>query len=78
MASAVHFEGDLMPGITIVGHDLTPRQTAYGVLADIISVRCAAASRGAGKQRGRPAPVGAAGLVVLLSQTTRAREDSNL
>jgi len=38
MALGLHFEGDLMPGLTVVGHDLTPRQTAYGVLADIISV----------------------------------------
>ncbi len=37
MALGLHFEGDLMPGLTIVGHDLTPRQTAYGVLADVIS-----------------------------------------
>ena len=38
MALGLHFEGDLMPGLTVVGHDLTPRQTAYGVLADIVSV----------------------------------------
>jgi homoserine dehydrogenase len=38
MALGVHFEGDLMPGLTVVGHDLTPRSTAYGVLADVISV----------------------------------------
>lgn len=38
MALGLHFEGDLMPGLTVVGHDLTPRQTAYGVLADVISV----------------------------------------
>jgi homoserine dehydrogenase len=38
MALAIHLEGDLMPGITVIGHDLTPRQTAYGVLADVISV----------------------------------------
>ena len=35
---AVHFDGDLMPGITIVGHGLTPMQTAYGVLSDIVGV----------------------------------------
>lgn len=35
---AVHFEGGLMPGVTVVGHDLTPRQTAYGVLSDVIGV----------------------------------------
>lgn len=33
---AVHFDGDLMPGITVVGHGLTPRETAYGVLSDVI------------------------------------------
>ena len=38
MALGLHFEGDLMPGLTVVGHDLTPRQTAYGVLADVVSV----------------------------------------
>lgn len=38
MALGLHFEGDLMPGLTVVGHDLAPRQTAYGVLADVISV----------------------------------------
>ena len=38
MALAIHLEGDLMPGLTVIGHDLTPRQTAYGVLADVISV----------------------------------------
>ncbi len=38
MALGLHFEGDLMPGLTVIGHDLTPRQTAYGVLADVISV----------------------------------------
>ena len=37
MALGVHFEGDLMPGLTVVGHELTPRSTAYGVLADVIS-----------------------------------------
>ncbi|MFC6239561.1 homoserine dehydrogenase [Longivirga aurantiaca] len=35
---AVHFDGDLMPGITVVGHGLTPRETAYGVLSDIVGV----------------------------------------
>lgn len=34
----VHFEGDLMPGLTVVGHDLTPRQTAYGVLSDVVGI----------------------------------------
>jgi len=38
MDLGLHFEGDLVPGLTVIGHDLTPRQTAYGVLADIISV----------------------------------------
>jgi homoserine dehydrogenase len=38
MALGLHFEGDLLPGLTVVGHDLTPRSTAYGVLADVISV----------------------------------------
>lgn len=38
MALGLHFEGDLMPGLTVVGHDLEPRQTAYGVLADVVSV----------------------------------------
>lgn len=38
MALGLHFEGDLMPGLTVVGHHLTPRQTAYGVMADVISV----------------------------------------
>jgi homoserine dehydrogenase len=38
MALGLHFEGDLMPGLTVIGHDLTPRQTAYGVLTDVISV----------------------------------------
>src|SRR5262249_51797120 len=36
-ALALHFEGDLVPGLTVVGHGLTPRQTAYGVLADVLS-----------------------------------------
>ena len=38
MALGLHFEGDLVPGLTVVGHELTPRQTAYGVLTDVISV----------------------------------------
>lgn len=38
MALGLHFEGDLMPGLTVIGHDLTPRSTAYGVLADVLSV----------------------------------------
>ena len=38
MALGLHFEGDLMPGLTVVGHELAPRQTAYGVLTDVISV----------------------------------------
>jgi homoserine dehydrogenase len=38
MALGLHLDGDLMPGLTVVGHDLTPRQTAYGVLADVLSV----------------------------------------
>ncbi len=38
MALGLHFEGDLMPGLTVIGHDLTPRSTAYGVLADVVSV----------------------------------------
>ncbi|MFN8167425.1 MAG: hypothetical protein U0S36_01430 [Candidatus Nanopelagicales bacterium] len=37
-ALAIQLEGDLMPGITVIGHDLTPRQTAYGVLADVLGV----------------------------------------
>ena len=36
-ALGLHFEGGLMPGLTVIGHDLTPRQTAYGVLTDVIS-----------------------------------------
>jgi homoserine dehydrogenase len=38
LALGVHFEGDLMPGLTVVGDNLSPRSTAYGVLADTISV----------------------------------------
>jgi homoserine dehydrogenase len=38
MALGLHFEGDLLPGLTVVAHELAPRQTAYGVLADVISV----------------------------------------
>ncbi len=36
-ALGLHFEGGLMPGLTVIGHNLTPRQTAYGVLTDVIS-----------------------------------------
>lgn len=36
LALGLHFEGDLMPGLTVVGHGLTPRQTAYGVLIDVL------------------------------------------
>ena len=35
---AVRFDGDLVPGLTVVGHGLAPRQTAYGVLSDVIGV----------------------------------------
>lgn len=38
LALGLHFEGDLMPGLTVVGHGLTPRQTAYGVLVDVLGV----------------------------------------
>ncbi|KAI9011605.1 homoserine dehydrogenase [Hyaloraphidium curvatum] len=38
MALGLHFEGDLMPGLTVVGHGLEPRQTAYGVLVDVLGV----------------------------------------
>jgi homoserine dehydrogenase len=34
----LHFDGDLMPGLTVVGRDLEPRQTAYGVLVDVLGV----------------------------------------
>jgi homoserine dehydrogenase len=38
MDLGLHFEGDLMPGLTVIGHDLEPRQTAYGVLVDVLGV----------------------------------------
>ena len=37
-SSVVHFETDLLPGLTIVEHDPTPTTTAYGMLADFIGL----------------------------------------
>jgi homoserine dehydrogenase len=36
--SAVHFATDTLPGLTITEHDPTPETTAYGLLADFISL----------------------------------------
>jgi len=38
MSLALHFETDLVPGLTLVGHGLDARSTAYGVLCDLINV----------------------------------------
>jgi homoserine dehydrogenase len=38
LALGLHFEGDLMPALTVIADDLTPRQTAYGVLVDVLGV----------------------------------------
>jgi homoserine dehydrogenase len=35
-SSAVHFETDTLPGLTIIEHDPGPRTTAYGLLADFV------------------------------------------
>jgi homoserine dehydrogenase len=37
-SSAVHFDSDLLPGLTIVEHQPTPLTTAYGMLADFIGL----------------------------------------
>ncbi len=37
-SSAVHFDTDLLPGLTIVEHQPTPLTTAYGMLADFIGL----------------------------------------
>lgn len=37
-SSAVHFEADLLPGLTVVEHSPTPTTTAYGMLADLVDV----------------------------------------
>ena len=37
-SSSVHFETDLLPGLTIVEHEPTPATTAYGMLADFIGL----------------------------------------
>jgi homoserine dehydrogenase len=37
-SSSVHFETDLLPGLTIVEHDPTPTTTAYGMLADFVGL----------------------------------------
>ncbi len=36
-SSIVHFETDVLPGLTITEHDPTPETTAYGVLADFVN-----------------------------------------
>jgi homoserine dehydrogenase len=38
MALALHFETDILPGLTLVGHGLDARSTAYGVLCDLVNV----------------------------------------
>ena len=42
-SSAVHFEADLLPGLTVVEHSPTPATTAYGMLADFVDVTRAGA-----------------------------------
>lgn len=37
-SSAVHFEADLLPGLTVVEHSPTPTTTAYGMLADFVGI----------------------------------------
>ena len=37
-SSTVHFETDILPGLTVVEHTPTPATTAYGLLADFISL----------------------------------------
>ncbi|MGH2386894.1 MAG: homoserine dehydrogenase [Chloroflexota bacterium] len=37
-SSAVHFDTDLLPGLTMVEHQPTPVTTAYGMLADFIGL----------------------------------------
>src|SRR6185437_6146318 len=37
-SSSVHFETDLLPGLTVVEHDPTPTTTAYGMLADFVGL----------------------------------------
>ena len=37
-SSAVHFETDLLPGLTVVEHAPTPVTTAYGMLADFLDL----------------------------------------
>jgi hypothetical protein len=34
---AVHYELDVLPGLTVVAHDPDLRSTAYGLLADFIN-----------------------------------------
>ncbi len=38
MSLALHFETNMVPGVTIVGHGLDAKSTAYGVLCDFINV----------------------------------------
>lgn len=38
MSLALHFEMNMLPGLTIVGYGLDARSTAYGVLTDVINV----------------------------------------
>ena len=38
MSLALHFETNMVPGVTIVGHGLDAHSTAYGVLCDFINV----------------------------------------
>ncbi|HWZ42709.1 MAG TPA: hypothetical protein VNW97_04500 [Candidatus Saccharimonadales bacterium] len=40
-SSCVHFELDILPGLTIIEHDPGLETTAYGMLADLISVHAA-------------------------------------
>jgi homoserine dehydrogenase len=38
MSLALHFETNMVPGVTIVGHGLDAKSTAYGVLCDFINL----------------------------------------
>jgi homoserine dehydrogenase len=34
---AIHYELDVLPGLSVIAHDPTPKSTAYGLLADFIN-----------------------------------------
>jgi homoserine dehydrogenase len=36
-SSLVHFETDMLPGLTITEHNPSPETTAYGMLADFVN-----------------------------------------